>query len=167
MFKRIAVRYGLLAGISTVGLFLLLYFVEPAWMFNPWIYWGSLIIYLVFMWQAVQADRKNKAGNYTFQNALQTAFLVFVVANLIYYLFYWLLYAWIDPGLVDLQRDMMRAAMEKNRDLMDDKQRQELLKSLGDAAAFKVTFSTTILAYARSLIGGFILALAMSPLVKD
>lgn len=167
MFKRIAVRNGLLAGISTVSLFLLLYFVQPKWMFNPWIYWGSLVIYLAFMWQALKEDRRSRAGNYTFQQALQTAFLVFVIANLIYYVFYQALYAWIDPGLVDLQRDMIRGAMEKNSALLSDEQRQQLLKSLENQAAFKVTLGSTILAYARSLIGGFILSLGMAPLAKD
>lgn len=88
-----AVRYGLIAGIGTVAYFLLFYFINPRLMFNPWVYWASLGIYLALMWKALLDEKQAANGPLAFKDSLRTAFYIFVIANFCYYLFYYLLLA--------------------------------------------------------------------------
>ncbi|MCO6479164.1 MAG: DUF4199 domain-containing protein [Phaeodactylibacter sp.] len=158
-----AVKYGLIAGIGTVAYFLLFYFIKEELLFNPFVYWASLGFYLALMWRALQVEEQAPGERLGFRKALQAAFLVFVIANLIYYLFYYLLFGLIDPELIDLQRQVMRESLEQSGNLLSEEQREQMLESLeGDdlnPTAGKVFFT-----FVRSLIGGFAAALGMAAL---
>ncbi len=164
-----SVKYGLIAGIGTVAYFLLFYFIRKPLLFNPFVYWASLGIYLALMWRALQEEQHAVEAGSTagerlgFQAALRTAFLVFVIANLSYYLFYYLLYGLIDPGLIDLQREVMRESLKNAGKFLSEEQVAQMRESTeGDAlipTAGKVFFT-----FVRSLIGGFLLALGLAAL---
>lgn len=147
MKHRQGIINGLTAGILTLGLFLLSYFVDRALILNPWVWWGSLVIYLIFMFRAVQ-----QVDSTAFRRSVQAAFLVFVIANAIFYLFYYLLFSVFDPGLVDLQREMLA----DNPLWQDDNTEVDL----------SVTIGRTVFSFAYSLIGGFLLALIVSGVAR-
>jgi len=160
-FSRVAVKYGLIAGIGTVAYFLLFYFLHTEWLFNPFVYWVSLGFYMALMWRALQEEEQNSGQLLEFREALQSAFLVFVLANFIYYVFYYLLYGLIDPSLIDLQREVMKASLEQAGGALDEEQKEELLESIkGDQLI--PTPGTVFFTFVRSLIGGFILAAGMA-----
>ena len=163
--SRTAVKYGLIAGTGIVAYFLLFYFIKKELLFNPFVYWASLGIYLALMWSALQEEGQAAPAGESlgFQGALRTAFLVFVIANFTYYLFYYLLYGLIDPGLIDLQREVMKETMEKWGNLLSEEQREDMLESIqGDKLV--PTVHTVFFTFARSLIGGFVAALGMAAL---
>lgn len=143
MKHRQGIINGIIAGVLTVGYFLLFYFIDRAFLLNPWVWWGSLVIFLIFMFRVVR-----QIDSTTFRLNLQSAFLVFVIANAIFYLFYYLLFSVFDPGLVDLQREMLadNALWEGGNTEID----------------LSVTIGRVIFSFAYSLIGGFILALLVS-----
>lgn len=147
MKHRQGIINGITAGILTVGYFLLFYFIDRAFLLNPWVWWGSLIIYLVFMFRVVQ-----QLDTTAFRQSLQAAFLVFVIANAIFYLFYYLLFSVFDPGLVDLQRELLA----ENPLWQDGNTEPDL----------SVTIGRVIFSFAYSLIGGFILALLVSAVAR-
>ena len=143
--------------------FLLFYFIDSKLLFNPFVYWASLGFYLALMWRALQVEAQAAGENFGFQSALRSAFLVFVIANLLYYLFYYLLYSLIDPGLIDLQREAMRESLDQQGHLLSEEQREELLESLKDGR-LAPTVSGVFFTFVRSLIGGFVAALGMAAL---
>lgn len=147
MKHRQAIINGSLAGVLTVGYFLLFYFLDRAYLLNAWVWWGSLIIYLAFMFRVVQ-----QLDTTAFRQSLQAAFLVFVVANAIFYLFYYLLFSVFDPGLVDLQRELL--------------QDNPLWQGGNTEVDLSVTLGRVIFSFAYSLIGGFILALLVSAVAR-
>ena len=161
MASNAAVKYGLIAGIGTIAYFLLFYFIDKELLFNPFVYWVPLGFYLALMWRALQAGEQGQVPG--FRDALRTAFLVFVVANFLYYLFYYLLYSLIDPGLIDLQREAMRESLDQQGHLLSEEQREELLESLKDGR-LAPTVSGVFFTFVRSLIGGFVAALGMAAL---
>lgn len=136
-----------MAGVLTVGYFLLFYFINRALLLNPWVWWGSLTIYLVFMFRVVQ-----QLDTAAFRQSLQGAFLVFVIANAIFYLFYYLLFSVFDPGLVDLQGELLEG--------------NPLWEGGNTELDLSVTMGRVIFSFAYSLIGGFILALLVSAVAR-
>lgn len=163
MASNAAVKYGLIAGIGTIAYFLLFYFIDKELLFNPFVYWVPLGFYLALMWRALQVGEQGQAPG--FRDALRTAFLVFVIANFLYYLFYYLLFGLIDPGLIDLQREVMRESLEQQGNLLSEEQREEMLKSL-DGDGLIPTAGKVFFTFVRSLIGGFVLALGMAALAS-
>lgn len=135
--------FGTAAGTATTVLFLLFYWIDRPMILHPGLWWGSLVIYLVFMYRAVKAV---PAGD--FKAALQPAFLTFVIANAIFYLFYYGMFGVFDTGLVDLQRQML----ENN----------PMFEKVAENSDLRVTPGNTFFRYCYSLIGGFILALGVA-----
>jgi ABC-type nitrate/sulfonate/bicarbonate transport system permease component len=93
-----------------------------------------------------------KVDTTAFRRSLQSAFLVFVIANAIFYLFYYLLFSVFDPGLVDLQRELLAE--------------NPLWQDNNTEADLSVTIGRVIFSFAYSLIGGFILALLVSAVAR-
>jgi hypothetical protein len=104
MFSNLGVRYGLLGGAVVVFYFVLLYFIKPDLFLSPLLQWGSLGFYLVFMWLAAQKDGEAQGTARDFREILRTPFIVFLLINLCYWLFYYALHLF-DPSL--LQAEML------------------------------------------------------------
>lgn len=158
-------KYGLIAGTGTVLYLLAFYGVSPRLMLSSWVMWGSLVIYLACMTLACRRERSATTGGYPFQSALKTAFTVFVIANVIYYVFYYVLFNVIDPGLADLQRELVLENMDRYAGMLGEENAEELMRRY-EEEDFRVTLSNTALGFAQSLIGGFILALIVAGVMK-
>ncbi|MDV7402427.1 hypothetical protein RZS08_63990, partial [Arthrospira platensis SPKY1] len=90
-------------------------------------------------------------------------FTVFVVANLVYYLYYYLLHGLLRPDLAGVQAEVMGEVLEARRSMMTDEQYRQFKASLEDGS-LDVTLPNTLLTYARSLIGYFVVALGLAAL---
>jgi len=160
-----AIRYGVIAGLTIVAYFLLFYFIKPRLLFNPFIYWASLGVYIAIVWKALLDEKKKVGEEYDFQMALRTAFFIFVIANLIYYLFYYILFGLIDPSLIELQKEVMEEAMAARKSMLSEEQLEALEKSMRDDS-MKVTPGSVFFTYIRALIGNFLLALGLAYFVN-
>lgn len=164
MQKNQAIRYGIGAGIATIGFYLLFYFIDKRLMFNPGIYWGSLALPLVAMVLACRQQARVQGGRLSWKEGIQIAFVVYVVAMAIYYLFYYVLFAYLDPGLVSVQAEVMQAGMERAKAILGERQAgawEEL-----DPEDLRVTPAKSFFAFSQSLIGGFLLSLLVGGLSK-
>ena len=85
-----------MAGVGTVAYFLLFYFIDPRNMFMPWVSWSSLLLYIVCMWLGCKAFYQENNGNTSMRLFLREAFAIYVIANIVYYLFYYLMMEFID-----------------------------------------------------------------------
>lgn len=159
------VKYGLIAGGVTVGIYLLFYFIDKELIFNSFLNWASVGLYLAVAWKAVDDERQAIGAKIEFQQALKVGFTVFVVANLVYYLYYYLLHGLIDPELEEVQRSVMRSTLEARRSMISEEQYEAFKDSL-EGDSLKVGWQNTLLTYARSLIGYFIIALGIAGLAS-
>ena len=87
--KNIGLRNGILGGVVVVIYFVLLYVVNPATFLNPWLQWASMGFYLLFMYRAAKADGVEHGVKRSFREMSRTPFLVFILINLFYWLFYY------------------------------------------------------------------------------
>lgn len=141
--------YGIFAGAGTVLYLLLFYFADKAYFVNGLITWSSVIIYLVFMYKAIIDERNKRGGEIEFKDAVRPAFLVYVIANLIYYTFLYLMFNFFDTELVEIQREMMENSGidTKGEDL-------------------KMTLPMTFFAFIQSLIAGFAFSAILAAILK-
>lgn len=165
MFEK-SLRYGLIAGIGTVAYLLLFYFISPRLMLSSWVMWGSMIIFIAAMVVACLQERAQMDRRYTFRSALRSAFLVYVIASAIYYLFYFLLFNVIDPDLVELQRALILENLEHYGNVLGEDNVEEMIRRYQEED-LQVTFGNTVLDFAWGLIGGFIISLVVAGAIHN
>lgn len=103
--KNPALKYGLLGAVVIVFYFALLYFSKKENFLSPLLQWGSMVMYLFFMYKAAQEDCAEKGTDRDFREIIRTPFTVFLLINLGYWLFYYGLHL-ADPGLIRMEMDM-------------------------------------------------------------
>lgn len=96
------IRYGLLGGLVVVFYFVLLYFADKTLFLNSGLQWASLVLYALFMYRAAQADGAQYGRNREFRMLVRAPFLVFLLINLCYWLFYYSLHL-ADPALLQME----------------------------------------------------------------
>ncbi len=156
-----SVKYGLLAAGLTILYLLAFYAVDPRMMLSSGILWSALIIYVVFMVLACRQRQLRSGGHLAFKEALQSAFLVYVIANAGYYLFYYLMFNVFDPELAVVQREVMLENIESMDRFLDEQQREELLRSLQEQD-LRIGPWSLLLSFGQGLIGGFVIALVIA-----
>lgn len=100
--KNIGVRHGLLGGVVVVLFFALVYTVKKEAFLNPWIQWGAMAFYVLFMYRAAKEDCNQLGIKRDFREILRTPFIAFIVINLFYWLFYYGLHL-ADTDLIRLE----------------------------------------------------------------
>ena len=138
-----AFRWGLIAGSLCVSLFAVIYFTNTEWLFSPILWVGSMLIYLLAMWKAQSpvVDEELKAY-------IQPGFLVYVIANALFYLYYSLLMTRFDANLVKLHSSLLEKARESGGTLLP------------------VLHDYSLLAYMQSLVVGFAIAAMIAFFLK-
>ncbi len=156
------IKYGIIAGVGTILYMLLFYFIDQRMMLGPWVYRSTLLIYVIMMFMAVFAARKSGDGLIDIKEAIRIAFQTFIVANVLFYVFYYLLFNMFDPELVTLQKEMMMEFQEEYKDL----EMAEQLKDMTEAdLAF--TLGKAIFSFAKDAITGFIFSLLIAGIARN
>lgn len=100
--KNPAIKYGLLGAVTIIFYFALLYISNKEHFLSPLLQWGSMAMYLFFMYKAAQEDCAEHGTDRDFREILRTPFTVFLLINLGYWLFYYGLHL-ADPGLIQIE----------------------------------------------------------------
>ncbi|MEM6380157.1 MAG: DUF4199 domain-containing protein, partial [Bacteroidota bacterium] len=153
MNRRISITYGIIAGVATVGYYLLFYFIDRASFFNLYIWWGGILPVLLFMWFGIAAQRKANGGELTFSTALTTSFLIFMISGLLFYIFYFILIK-TDPELLKIQQETALANLERISDGNDKDLRP--YQEFYEEQDLSIKIRPLVFRYVQSLIGGFI-----------
>lgn len=160
-----AVKNGVIAGLATAALVLLCYLINPRWIFSL----ASIlttILFIVFMVKSVK-EEKQLAEFMSFNDALKPGFVTYVVANLIYIIFYYVLLNFIAPELVTMQKEIAIETLEKMSGLLGEEGIEAALEQM-EARNFDFTLSTAALTFAWGLIfPGFVAALIIAVVMKD
>lgn len=129
-------KNGLLAGVYTIAAFSIVYALNPAWMLHKAWFLGSFVIYIALMFRAALSS-----SGTVFRDVVRSPFVVFIVANLIFHLFYYILFTFIDPGLYDLQLKLLAETGQ--------------LPNKADRESLVMTPAKSFFSYINSLIIGF------------
>lgn len=164
MSRKISLSYGIIAGVVTIGYYLLLYFTNKEGFFNLYAWWAGLIPMLFFMVMGTLQLRKRQE-TLTFSTGLQTSFLIFVLSSLLFYIFYYAMLKYIDPELLVIQQETALETLERfGQGRGDDLEPyEEFYREEG----LEISLLTVIFRYVQSLIGGFILSLGIAFVLKN
>jgi len=100
------VKNGLILGLVSIVLFLIMYLINPRILFNGWYMLFGFLLFFGFMAKACIDARSEGGGFITFSNAFMAAWLVAIVSMVISMLWQFLVNTFIDPTLVELQQEM-------------------------------------------------------------
>ncbi|TXB62824.1 DUF4199 domain-containing protein [Phaeodactylibacter luteus] len=157
-----SVRYGLIAGLAVVAIYFVAYLINKEWVFNSFLHWATVGLYVAAAWKAVEDERQaQEGGKLDLKEGIRAGFAVLVVSSLLYYVYYFVLHGLADPGLADVQAEVMREVLEARKAMLSEEQYEAFSASLNEES-LRVTLPNTLLTYARSLIGYFLLALALA-----
>ena len=146
-----------MAGITLIGYFLLFYYTDKNTMLGQSVQLSSYLVYALFMFLAAKS-----VGQEDFKTVLRTAFGVFVVTNLFYYIFDFVLFNTMDKSLADMQKTMMIDYYTANiKTVQETKEMRDNILN----GNFH-TISSLAFGFAKGAIGGFLLAVIISFLVK-
>jgi hypothetical protein len=150
-------KFGLLAGIGASAYLFLFYAADPRLMLSPWVTWSSMIIYVAAMVKATLLEREAAEGDFFFREAVRPAFGVYVIAQVIYTLFNYVLYNYVNTDLVEIQRELM---ITQAQDFAQKFGRADLEEQITNISVedLQVNFKNSFLGFMWSLIGGFVLS---------
>jgi len=167
--KKHGIRWGLIVGGATVAIYIIAYFISKRTYIDSSMIWLlTMALYLIGMRQASTETRTeflsfyNESGEpYRFSYALQPPFLVFLIAQVLYYSQQYLMFNLIDPSLADVAREV---AIEKIDDVSGilgrflDEDNAEIMKEQLEEQDFSMRISSILLNLAFSLLGGFLIS---------
>jgi hypothetical protein len=163
--RRIALWYGLIAGLSLIVFTTVLYRGGVTLFLGGVAYLGYVILIGLAV-AAALAEKKSQGGYLDFQVALKTCFTVFVIALVAQTLFVWLLLNVIDTNF---KKVLAEAAFKKTEAVLTDfgltqDQLDRTIASARDKDQF--AFGSMLQGLAFSCIVHFILALPIAAIVK-
>ena len=164
MVQNIPLKYGIIAGVGVIVYLLVFYFIDPKLMLHGAVMWSTLIIYLICMYRATILERE-RMETFSFRQAIRPSFTVYVLATLLYYTFYYLLFNVIDPGMAEIQRDLMIDQSTRLAESIGATDLEDQIQEL-TAEDMRVTLGNTILGVGWSLIGGFVLSLIFAGVLR-
>jgi hypothetical protein len=93
-------NYGIILGLISVGLSVLTYMFDLT--FKTWIIWPSLLISVLVLYFLLRSYRDHYNNGYiSFGKSVGAGVVMNIYAAIIVAIFVYVLYAFIDPGLVD------------------------------------------------------------------
>jgi Protein of unknown function (DUF4199) len=153
----IAIKYGIIAGVSSIAYYLLLYFFQKPLIFSPMVIWSSSLIPAAMMFllgKKLFDDKKE------FSTVLQQIFVVWIVASAMFYIWYYRFFN-ADPQLGRIQADTIIEGWNYMREQTTDIQQLNQIRStIADLQQNPMTFTfkDALFGLGRGLIGGFIIA---------
>ncbi len=140
-----SIKYGLLAGFLIVLFYLIAYFISIELFLSQGLYWITLAVYIGAMYMLALETVKEQPLN--FREIVRPLFVCFLLANAIYYLFYYIMITYVDPSIYELQISKMASGFSKMK--MEQKD-------------MSFQLSHYILSYFQAAIGGFVVASAIA-----
>jgi hypothetical protein len=163
-------RNGLLGGVVVILYFALLYAVRKELFLNPFLQWGSLVVYVAFMWRAGREDRAANGADRPFPVLVRAPFTAFVITNLLYWMFFYGLHL-ADPQLLELET---QAQIEYFREQLaagtgDPRQSNQLREQIQylEQAGMSQPLGHVLLRFAMGALGGFALAAGVVALQRS
>ncbi len=158
----LSIRYGVLAGISVIIYMLVFYFYDVKVMLGPSVFWSTTLLFIIGMFFAAREERKVREFM-TFREILPVAFVTYLVANLFFYDFLYILFNFVDPSLPELQRQV---SLETIQDAGFTEYVEEAIDEIEKMPA-EFTLGQAIFGYLRSAIFGFLLSLIIAGLTRN
>lgn len=160
--------YGLATGSLIVALYYAAYRYDPYFMLGPLLYWSTFALIIAAMIIAALKDR-NEKGSLEFQDVLKVCFSVFVISNLVYYAFYYIIFT-SDPALTEVSKNLALRSLETVKSYTDHAPGSTSINEIEkqyQTQDYGVHLSTVLSAFAQGAIGGFLISLILAFILKS
>ena len=121
-FKKLALNYGLLTGLFSILLSVIVY-VMGSYLVKPW--WSTVLITLVgfgITYYAILQYRSSLNGFITLGQAMKLGVAIALIAGIIAALSNYVFMTYIEPGLVDEMLELGRQNLEESGNSLSDEQ---------------------------------------------
>lgn len=107
------------------------------WLINPSLYlkigsWLGLLVGLFFIYRTAKESRDLNGGFIELGELFKNTFIMIVIMTLLSSLFAYILYNFIDPNLVELQKQIVTESIEKMGSMMGEDKMNEVLDKMED-----------------------------------
>ncbi|MFK8007325.1 MAG: hypothetical protein AB8H03_13185 [Saprospiraceae bacterium] len=177
--NKIAIKYGIYTGFGVILFMLVFYFYDKTLMRSPEVIWSTMILYLAGMfWATMKVHRLEGSSNNSIGSILEntkgeekesslrslvsTPFIVFLITNAYYALFFYWIMNVFDVELLQIHQELTHQEMldfHKGTDKIS-----EVRKNVLDD--YTPTLGATFTKYMIGAIGGFILSFLMALIVR-
>ena len=162
MLKETAIRIGILTGVAVIGYFILFYVIDKSLMLSSGVYWASTILFIGGMVYACRLERQKRGqAGLAIQDSIKIAFTTYVITAFLYHTWLYILMAYLDPSLVEIQKDMLLQQIERSSTVLG-KELTEQVKDGFRSEGIDVSLSKSFFALAQSILFGFILAIPIA-----
>jgi hypothetical protein len=145
------IKYGIITGAAMTLYLLLFYSMDKAQVLNPLVFWSALLFPMVGMVIATRKVKEAQSGEIDKREAIRTSFLTWLIAMAILMAFIFILFNFIDNGLIDLQKEQFEAATGETVNRED----------------MKMTLGSVIFRWAVMLLPGFLLAYGVASFLRS
>lgn len=149
-------NYGIILGLISIGFSVLTYMFDL--MFKPWLVLPSLIISIAALFFLLRSYRDHyNNGIITFGRSLGAGVVMNIYAGLIAAIFVYVLYSFIDPGLIDKQM-----AFAEQKMIAKGVPESAIDGAMAIQAKFIKPWFTSLMTVVNSVFIGFLLSLIVS-----
>ena len=155
------IKYGVFAGIGTIAYYLLFFMSNKEMIFTPAVIWSSIFVSVLCMYLC---GKKMSNADGKFQEILRSVFSVWVISELMFYVWYFRFYN-ADASLAVTQSKVMidtyQSLLAENQDMA---RAQDLRGAIADLQKNPLVFTIkdALIAFGRALIGGFGISYAVT-----
>jgi hypothetical protein len=150
------VNYGIILGLVSVGLSVLTYMFDLT--FKTWIIWPSLLISLLVLYFLLRSYRDHYNNGYiSYGKSVGAGVIINLYAAIITGIYVYVLYAFIDPGLVDKS-----LAMQEERMITRGMPQASIDAAMQMQAKMMKPWFTSLMSVISSVFYGLIISLIIS-----
>ena len=163
ILNKIAIKYGIFTGFGVILYLFGFYLYDKTMMRSAGVLWSTMFIYIIGMFMATFVVHRNrKEEESPLPKMIATPFIVFLIANAYYALFfYWIMNVY-DPELLKIHQELTHQEMldfYKGTDMVVQVRKNKL-------EDYTPTLGATIFQYFKGAIGGFSLALLIGLVIR-
>lgn len=157
-------KIGLICGLTVAAYLFVVWAVRKELLFDFWVFNLMWLPYFYFVYLAVK-NSYERNPEIDFRRMVKEGFVVYLIAQFIYYTAYYFLFFELDPSLLDLQATIDLERIEQTRGILGEERADEMIKGLGEEVG-RMTPGDLLKQFIPSLLPGFIIAAIFALIVK-
>lgn len=159
-----SVKNGLIGAGVAIIVYLILWLIDPTGYlkFGSWI---GLLIALFFMYRTAKEARDMNGGYIEFAELFKVTFIMIVIMTAITSIFAYILFNFIDPNLIEIQKQIVSESVEKMGEAFGEDAASAMADKL-EEQDYNLTIGKLIQGWAIGLILWAIAAAIMSAIMK-
>lgn len=164
-----AVKNGIIAGILSVVLILLVYLVKSSLLASGGFAISTLTtaLFVYLMYLSTKAEKDATSEHFSFNDAVKPAFVCYVVGNVIYYAFYFVFLNYIAPEVLQMQQEMAIEMVDKLSGITGEEAAEQAVRDL-EAKGVGFGLGQAAIGFLFSLIfPGFVVAAIIAATLRD